>query len=189
MHTELLLFVILAFVFMFTEVTLNMRKRSKAGSSTQRSDRGSLAVIWIVIAISFTIGFNKAFNGNWRYMNYIFGAAGLILFISGMIIRWIAVIQLDKAFTVDVAVTAGQQLKTDGIYRLVRHPSYLGAFLIITGISFGMNSIFSFLVVTIPVFFAFAYRIHIEEKLLMASFGEKYLDYSERTSRMIPFIY
>jgi protein-S-isoprenylcysteine O-methyltransferase Ste14 len=189
MSVETVTFISLSLIFMVNEVVINMRKRSAMIPGARRHDRGSLAVIWIVVTLSFTIGFSLAHNLKWSFTNCLFGSLGMLLYIGGMIVRWISVIQLDKAFTVDVAFTPGQELKTDGMYRIVRHPSYLGAFMVITGVAIGMNSILSFLIVTIPVFVAFAYRIKVEETFLIRNFGEKYRDYSDKTRKLIPFVY
>ncbi len=96
------------------------------------------------------------------------------LFIAGgLIIRWIAILQLGKSFTVDVAMTNAAKLKTDGIYERIRHPSYLGILSVVFGFSCTMNSIYSFLVLVVPVFIAVIYRISVEEKVLMAEFGDQ----------------
>jgi protein-S-isoprenylcysteine O-methyltransferase Ste14 len=96
------------------------------------------------------------------------------LIIGGLIIRWTAILQLGNAFTVDVAITDTAGLKTNGIYERIRHPSYSGLLLVITGFSATMNSICSFLVLVIPVLIAVIYRVSVEEKVLMNEFGVAY---------------
>jgi protein-S-isoprenylcysteine O-methyltransferase Ste14 len=61
--------------------------------------------------------------------------------------------------------------------------------MIVSGLSLCMNSLFSFLVVTIPVFLANIYRIHVEEAILVDEFGEKYKEYRKTTRKIIPYIY
>ena len=77
---------------------------------------------------------------------------------------------------------------TDGIYGVVRHPSYLG--LIIMGLGWALtfrSGIGVFLAgLVIPPLDA---RIRSEEALLRSQFGEQYDSYSRRTSRLIPGIY
>jgi protein-S-isoprenylcysteine O-methyltransferase Ste14 len=98
-------------------------------------------------------------------------------------------LQLGKSFTVDVAITDSANLKTNGIYERIRHPSYLGILLVVLGFSCTMNSLFSFLVLFVPVFVAVSYRIGIEEKVLIAEFGDSYSGYKSRTKKIIPGIY
>lgn len=100
-----------------------------------------------------------------------------------------AITQLKKAFTADVAITREHKLKTDGLYRLARHPSYLGLLLIMTGLAAGMNTLQSFFIATIPVSAALLYRISVEEKILKDEFGSGYMDYAKKTRKIIPLIY
>jgi protein-S-isoprenylcysteine O-methyltransferase Ste14 len=90
---------------------------------------------------------------------------------------------------VDVAINKVHQLKTDGLYKIVRHPSYLGLIMILGGFSLVMNSLPSILVVTVPVSAAILYRISVEERVLNEEFGDVYLDYKKNTRKIIPFIY
>ena len=102
--------------------------------------------------------------------------------IGGLIIRWIAILQLGKSFTVDVAITNASKLKTDGIYKRIRHPSYSGMLAVVFGFSVAMCSFYSFLVFMIPVFMAVNYRIRVEEMLLINEFGDSYSEYLTRTA-------
>ena len=175
--------------FFLSEIILMIAKRSKKKKSKKRNDRRSLLLFWIVIPLSLTIGFLTANYLTWNSFNKYLAIVGLIIFIIGIIVRWIAIIQLNKEFTVDVVITADHQLKTDGIYATIRHPSYLGLLLISVGLSMAMNSIISFLVITIPILFAIIYRITIEENILISEFGEKYIDYRKKTYKIIPKVY
>ena len=52
-----------------------------------------------------------------------------------------------------------------------------------------MGSIYSFLVLVIPVTVAVIYRINIEEELLTKEFGKSYTDYKSNTRRLIFWLY
>jgi protein-S-isoprenylcysteine O-methyltransferase Ste14 len=109
--------------------------------------------------------------------------------IGGFIIRWVSILQLGKSFTVDVAIVHTAALKTDGIHSRVRHPSYSGIIMIVCGFAALMNSIYSFLVLVVPVFIAILYRIRVEEKLLTDEFGDSYTEYKKETKKLIPGIF
>jgi protein-S-isoprenylcysteine O-methyltransferase Ste14 len=164
-------------------------KRSKHKSVKRRADRGSLIILWITITICLTLGFNRAKFGVWSPANYLLGVIGLLISFCGLIIRWITIIQMKNAFTVDVAINEVHQLKTDGLFKLVRHPSYLGLLMILSGFSLGMETMVSFILVTIPVFLVISYRIKVEEKLLIETFGEEYIRYSGSTKKIVPYLY
>jgi protein-S-isoprenylcysteine O-methyltransferase len=178
------LIVYLSLVFAFSELMLTVFKQSKAGFSKTQKDNGSMILIWILITIGFFGGFYLA-----NPINDFFEGFGFVFIIAGLIIRWVAIIQLGKSFTVDVAITDTAKLKTDGLYERVRHPSYSGLLSIVMGFSFIMSSVYSFLVLAVPVFLAISYRIAVEEKVLIAEFGESYIQYKADTKKIIPGIY
>src|SRR5262249_59199243 len=54
---------------------------------------------------------------------------GLALFVLGSVLRIGAVFVLGRRFSGLVAVQEGHELVTGGLYRVIRHPSYLGLLL------------------------------------------------------------
>ena len=85
--------------------------------------------------------------------------------------------------------TKGQKadvLNTTGIYSIVRHPLYLGNFLIWLGFSFFTHSFF-FIFSAVLLFILFFERvIFVEEDFLRERFGQAFKDWAEKTPRMIP---
>ncbi|MFO7881908.1 MAG: DUF1295 domain-containing protein [Kosmotogaceae bacterium] len=80
-------------------------------------------------------------------------------------------------------------LLTEGLFRYIRHPQYLGLLISFAGIAFCLFSAF-----TSFFFIAFALlgimvRVEYREQKLIKDFKELYLDYSKRTYKLIPFIY
>lgn len=164
-------------------------KRSGASSSKIQKDKGSLILLWITITICFTLGFIFAYWRVWGFNEYLIYGCGLLIILLGSVVRWASILQLKKAFTVDVAVGTEQKLKTDGMYLIIRHPSYLGLLFIMIGFSISMNSLISIALVTIPMFLAINYRIIVEEKVLTEGFGDAYKNYKTKTKRLIPWVY
>jgi len=181
--------VYLSLAFALSELLLMLVKHSKTKTAKTRKDRGSMLLLWVMITLGFTGGFFLSKHNSWNSINTLIAGIGLLLVLAGIIIRWIAIIQLGKSFTVDVAITEVARLKTDGLYKRVRHPSYIGLLLIIIGFSATMNSLYSFLVLVVPVFLAIAYRINIEESVLTREFGESYFRYMSKTKKLIPGVY
>lgn len=179
-----MLIVCLSLGFALSELLLTLIKHSNAGTAKTRADRGSMIFLWVAITAGFAFGFFLA-----NHLKHSLSAIGFLLIISGIFIRWIAILQLGKSFTVDVAITEAAKLKTDGLYRFVRHPSYLGILLILTGFALEMNSLYSFLVLVIPVFIAVNYRIKVEERVLISEFGDSYQTYRLRVKKLIPYLF
>lgn len=173
-----------SYAFCLSEILLMIVKRSKSGHVKNKSDKGSLIFLWSMITLGFICGFflSKPVSGFWE-------GFGFPMILGGLLIRWIAILQLGKSFTVDVAIVNTATLKTDGIYSSVRHPSYSGILLIVGGFAGLMNSIYSFLVLVVPVFIAILYRIKVEENLLADEFGESYSEYKTETKKLIPGIF
>jgi len=176
-------------LFFLSELVLMVVKHSKKGGTKTKNDRKSLVLLWITIPLSLTIGFFMANRQEWNILNHTIAILGLTVFIIGIIIRWVSIIQLNKEFTVDVAIIKNHHLNTEGIYKYLRHPSYLGLILICSGLSIAMNSVISFAVITIPILLALSYRIKTEENILISQFGKTYKDYMTKTFRIIPKIY
>ncbi len=173
-----------SYAFGLSELLLMIVKRSRVGSVKTRGDKGSLLFLWSTITLGFAGGFILAGPASPFWTGF-----GVPLIAGGLLIRWIAILQLGKAFTVDVAITEKANLKTDGIYSRVRHPSYSGILLIVTGFAAVMDSFNSLMVLAVPVLIAVLYRIRVEETLLAKEFGERYSEYKNETKKLLPGIF
>ncbi|TMB00823.1 MAG: isoprenylcysteine carboxylmethyltransferase family protein [Deltaproteobacteria bacterium] len=76
-----------------------------------------------------------------------------------------------------------------GPYRWIRHPSYAGADLALLGIGFCSGHWLPAALFVVPWMAAHAYRIQVEERALLATLGDPYARYRERTWRMVPLIW
>ena len=179
----------LGFIYLISEVLLSVSRRARRG--TTAGDANSFRLLWIAIALSIWAGLQtRAFWPGAMIANVILcERAGLILFVVGLILRWCSIVQLGRFFTVDVAIALDHQLIESGPYRFVRHPSYTGALLAFLGFGLTLRNWATLLVLMIPIALAFSYRIKVEERALRAALGERYVAYSRRTKRLLPFIY
>jgi protein-S-isoprenylcysteine O-methyltransferase Ste14 len=113
---------------------------------------------------------------------------GLALFWIGSVIRLIAVFALGHRFSGLVAIQPDHKLKTDGIYRHVRHPSYTGLLVAMIGFVLVFRSSIG-LVLNVILFFLLLSRMADEEKFLEAEFGDEYRAYRKNSRRLLPFVY
>jgi Putative protein-S-isoprenylcysteine methyltransferase len=114
---------------------------------------------------------------------------GLIITAIGGFVRVATVFELGHRFSIFVAVQCNHRLKTDGFYRFVRHPSYLGALLAMLGWALVFRSIIG-LLLTAAMCIPIIARARAEEKFLVHEFGDQYRAYQQRTRwRLLPFIY
>lgn len=79
-----------------------------------------------------------------------------------------------------------QRLVTDGLYALVRHPQYSGLFIALFGEGIvHWPTVFS--VVAFPlIVLMYTLLARREEKLVVAEFGESYLEYKQRVPMFFP---
>jgi len=139
------------------------------------------------------------------------GSAGLVLYLYsppwwtwtiiplGEWIQWLGIVtalvpiffiiwvhrHLDKQWSIALELRKDHKLIITGPYAYVRHPMYLGIFI------YTMGLMMISLDVLVILFFAFTIwvnyrRIPREEQMLIQEFGDEYLDYIERSGRLLP---
>lgn len=183
------LYIIVWSVWCLSEVfmtrLLHSGKREK-----QKRDRGSLLLIWFAIAVAICGGVlcSIKFPVLISHSPWI-PLAGLLLIVAGMAFRFTAIRALGRMFTVDVTIREDHKIKKDGLYRIIRHPAYLGSLISFLGFGISMNNWISLAVANVAIWAAMIYRIKVEEKALMEHFGESYTEYMGLTWRLIPWIY
>jgi len=184
-----LILIIVSILWVGSEIILARIKHSQ--SSDIRYDKSSLRLLWTTIVLSISIGiiFGNQRMGYFGNGSQIFPVTGLVLIILGLLIRWIAIYSLKRQFTVDVSIIQNHRIIREGIYRFVRHPSYAGSLLSFFGLGLCFADYFSIIIIFLPIFLVFLFRIHIEEKALIDNFGDEYIKYCASTKRLIPGVF
>lgn len=113
---------------------------------------------------------------------------GLALFSLGFIAMHWAEALLERQFSLEVSIQEGHRLVTHGPYRYLRHPRYLGILLFTLGISLVFRSWLALLLVA-AMTIVLVWRIHDEEALMRREFGSEWEAYTQRSWRIIPFVY
>ena len=114
---------------------------------------------------------------------------GLALIVGGLWIRYSAMRTLASFFTYAVEVQEQHRLVETGMYRIVRHPGYLGQLLVFLGIGLALANWISLLGLALPIGLAFSRRIAVEEQALRQHFAGAYEAYARRSWRLIPWLY
>jgi protein-S-isoprenylcysteine O-methyltransferase Ste14 len=164
-------------------------RTGKSGGKVR--DRGSQLILWVVIVVAVA-------TCDWmrRIMpaNMFGGAAWLktvsvVVLAAALAIRWTTVFTLGKSFSANVAIRQSQKMMRSGLYRMVRHPSYLGLLMVFVAIGIHSRNWISLAVAIVPTTTALIYRIQVEEMALREAFGEEYVQYSRVTKRLVPGVY
>ena len=87
-----------------------------------------------------------------------------------------------------LVIAEGQRLVTDGLYRRIRHPLYVGEITRNLGFTLILTSGYGFALVLLGSMFLL-FRIRREERMMLDEFGDEYREYMAHTWRLIPHIY
>jgi protein-S-isoprenylcysteine O-methyltransferase Ste14 len=157
-------------------------------STGEREDRGNRWVLVPLVTIGLVSAYLPALTDRFDFWT-IDGEAlrwvGVVVFILGAALRLWPVYVLGRRFSGLVAIQKDHQLETRGIYRIIRHPSYLGLFVNALGWSLAFRSGVGILLTLLQIP-PLAARIAAEERLLQSQFGAAYEAYRARTPRFIP---
>jgi len=187
----------LGLIFFASEVLLTLTRRSRSKTGTKQ-DRSTLGMIWVVIALSIAAGIFVASSallwtaGLWMFElppGPAVAVAAVVLFATGLLLRWWAIVTLGRFFTVDVTIERDHELVERGPFRWVRHPSYTGVLLAFVGWSLTLWNWVAMAVVLVPICVAFVRRMKVEEEALTQALGERYAEYMKRTKRLVPWVY
>jgi len=165
--------------------------RAFARRDARTRDRGSFFVFFGALFVGFTLGsalvasVPAAAIQQGRSAVFV---VSLVLMASGIALRFAAVIILGRFFTPIVKVGDDQHVVEAGPYRWVRHPSYTGGLLIITGALLASTNWLA-LIGLLPVLAGLLYRMRVEEQALIEQFGDTYRSYMGRTKRLVPYLY
>jgi protein-S-isoprenylcysteine O-methyltransferase Ste14 len=160
-------------------------------SSGEREDRSNRWVLAAFGLIGLLLAYLPAYTDRmdfWTIDGEVVRWLGVALFAAGGALRIWPVFVLGRRFSGLVAIQPGHTLVTDGIYGVIRHPSYLGLLVSSLGWALAFRSVVGALLTALllPPLIA---RIRAEERLLRSQFGAEYDAYCRRTSRLIPGLY
>src|SRR5450755_795195 len=103
-------------------------------------DRFSLVLIVVGNFVALFAAVALSFRAIGSMNSAVLQLAGLVVMGTGIIVRSIAIAQLGRFHTPNVAVRQGHRLIESGLYRHVRHPSYLGALIAFFGFSVALGN-------------------------------------------------
>jgi protein-S-isoprenylcysteine O-methyltransferase Ste14 len=149
---------------------------------------------FLIFAISFVIITTIQLSANdWGKIvtNDIypfFQGLALALYVIGLTLRYRGSKALGENFTRHVAVSTSMNLVSTGPYQYLRHPLYLGLFLITLAFPIFVGNWFA-LVIGLPLLvIGFSWRMKVEE-LALTKIHPEYGQWLKQRYRFIPFIY
>lgn len=181
---------IIALIISCSGLLINLMKQGRREAILLEKDGMTLSIFrWVIPAVLlisicvYVIGW-----GHYR-RSPILLYTGYGLVAAGLGIRWLAVAALGAAFTVKVSILRDHALKTKGMYRLVRHPSYTGLLLYYIGLGLVMQNWVCLLMLAAAPALVVLTRIKLEEGVLTEHFGQAYKSYTDKTWKLLPYIF
>ena len=110
---------------------------------------------------------------------------GAIISVGGTVIFIVAVWTMRDSWRAGVSKTDKTELITNGIYHISRNPAFLGFDLLYIGT---LLMFFNWILCILTSFAVIMYHMQIvcvEEKFLVAAFGEEYLHYQKKVCRYL----
>ncbi len=159
-------------------------RRRRADPTYWRLQAWQLAGLLLGVLAARSVGAAALPEPEW-----VWPPVGCAIGLAGVALRTWAIASLGAQFTRYLEVREDQRVVVDGPYKYLRHPSYTGAILILTGIGVGLGNALS--VVACCAFTTVGYleRIKREETLLRDELGDDYGRYAARTRRLVPGVW
>ena len=164
-------------------------KQQSEGRKQHRGSYWLISLCWYVAMIFSIIDALNLKISVFVTPLWILRGLGIILTISGIVIRFLARKTLGKQYSVHVETSDTHNLVTTDIYGVVRHPAYLGLTCLFVGIPLSMGSWGGIIFAVAGGIPAIIYRIVLEEKFLNEWFGRQYEEYKEKTWRLVPYLW
>ncbi len=156
--------------------------------AAMRQDRGTRLIVALAVYLGIAAALAiarvpglRVYADNWWTLGL-----GLAIVLAGAVLRDWAIVSLGRYFRREVTIEPGQRIVRRGPYRVLRHPSYTGIFLILGGFGLAFGSWVSAAVALLIVFAGMLPRIRVEERALAQAFGADYADYAKSTARVLP---
>ena len=165
-----------------------LERRMHAGPAAETRTLQKFIISGAVLLLPAVMVFS-AFDHRfgWSPVPTAIEVVGDALVAIGLGVSMLVVIQNPYAAS-NVTVEADQKVITTGLYRLVRHPMYVGVLIMVVGVPLALGSWWG-LIVLIPVVIGLAFRILDEEEMLKQEL-EGYSAYTQKVHyRLVPYVW
>lgn len=140
-------------------------------------------LISVVVA---AIGLGKALYD--FKVNPAINYAGVFIVLAGILIWAAGRVSLGRFFTINLGLVSSHKLVKKGIYKHIRHPIYLGLFLMAVGVPTTLSNLSTGALMAAMVLPLMIHDIITEESFLAKKF-KNYKNYCRETKRIIPLVW
>ena len=167
-----------------------LKERSKPGENTKKWDKVILGLSFLVtVSMYITAGLDSG-RYHWSpVFNWSLCLLGIMLTISGQLLFLLAQKQ-NKFFssTVRIQTDRGHTVCETGLYKIVRHPAYLGSIIQSLGFPLLFGSLWSIIPICLSIILLVT-RTKLEDKTLKSEL-KGYPEYSQKIRyKIIPYVW
>jgi len=172
-----------------SEIRFGAKARAMAAGPEDRGSTWAVGLCSAVPVIGFVLAMKTRISPGLRLMPGMPHIAwvGVGVGALGLLIRLWSVLTLRDRYTRTLLVGTSHAFERSGPYRFVRHPGYLGSLLTLNGIALASGDLLTLIVSLAVTSAAYAYRISVEDALLVSRFGAGYQQYREEVGALLPF--
>jgi protein-S-isoprenylcysteine O-methyltransferase Ste14 len=139
----------------------------------------------VTFICGITIYYSKSFFN--KFLSYSNNRISIFLLILGLFVFISAVRSFRKQKTTvnPLAPKQASSLVVSGIFEYSRNPMYLGMLIVLLSISFKFNLVGGIVISLFFTLFITRFQIFPEEEAMNELFGDKFIEYSNKTRRWI----
>ena len=119
-------------------------------------------------------------------VEYAVAAVAFALMAASIVLAFWAVHMLGKQWSLAARLVEGHELITAGPYAMVRHPIYTAMLGMLVGSAIAISQWPALLGAVVLFLLGTTMRMHAEETLLLAEFGDDYRDYARLVPALMP---
>lgn len=184
---------LIMFVFQYTVLRIDsdlLVERSKPGEGTKKWDKTILGLSFLVTISMYIVAGLDSGRYHWSpQFHWSLCLLGIILTASGQLLFLIAQKQ-NKFFSSTVRIQTDREhtVCETGLYKIVRHPAYLGSIIQSLGFPLLFGSLWSIIPICLSVIILIT-RTSLEDKTLKNEL-KGYLEYATKTRyKIIPYVW
>lgn len=144
-----------------------------------KSEQKTYSIIFIAIIAIILLNAIMFFMNILIINRFLFKILGLIIYFMGLVLRYWSLLLLGKNFSRNVEVRMNQTLISRGPYKYIRHPLYIGLFLLTVAVPLYTGNLLIFLVAIFLMHRVLTIRIKEEEDFMEEYLGERYVKWKQ----------
>jgi protein-S-isoprenylcysteine O-methyltransferase Ste14 len=183
---SLVLFVIITAAWLLEFVLF--RPRTQAYTFQEPLGRDWVAVVIVGSTVSTLLLRNQSSLLITGVVGDVLELVGLALYATGTIMRYAGSIALGPMYNRFIQVETNQPLVSNGIYKFIRHPMYVGLFLLIVAFPMYFKNGVLIGLTLVAMFFVIHHRMNFEERIMEEVIGERYVKWKREHHRFFPHI-